>query len=109
MDKILKLLATWQLHPVADHFSIALLVAAVVVDIVALIFSERLWLRYMGLTLMIVGAAAAAASYATGDMEGDRIWDLVNGPAKDVLSSARETRLLSDVHVRHSGAVADSG
>ncbi len=86
MDKILKLLTTWQLHPVADHFSIALLVVAVVVDIIALIFSERLWLRYMGLTLMIVGAAAAAASYGTGDLEGDRIWDLVNGPAKDILS-----------------------
>jgi uncharacterized membrane protein len=57
-----------------------------VVDIIALIFSERLWLRYMGLTLMIAGAAAAAASYATGDMEGDRIWDQVSGPAKDVLT-----------------------
>jgi len=86
MDKILKLLTDWQLHPVADHFSIALLVVAVLVDVVALIFSERLWLRYMGLTLMIAGAAAAAASYGTGDLEGDRIWDLVSGPAKDVLS-----------------------
>jgi uncharacterized membrane protein len=86
MDKILELLKSWQLHPVADHFSIALLVVAVAVDVVALIFSERLWLRYMGLTLMILGAAAAAASYGTGDLEGDRIWKLVSGPAKDVLS-----------------------
>ena len=39
----------------------------------------------MALTLMIIGAAAAAASYGTGDLEGDRVWDLVNGPAKDVL------------------------
>src|SRR5580704_2867476 len=85
MENILKLLTNWQLHPIADHFSIALLVIAVLVDIVALIFDERRWLRYMGLTLMILGAAAAAASYGTGDLEGDRIWDLVNGKAKDVL------------------------
>ena len=85
MENIEKLLKNWQLHPVADHFSIALLVVAVLVDVAALIFSQRLWLRYMALTLMIIGAGAAAASYGTGDMEGDRIWDLVSGPAKDVL------------------------
>ncbi|MGO9056277.1 MAG: DUF2231 domain-containing protein [Candidatus Binataceae bacterium] len=85
MENIAKLLTNWQLHPVADHFSIALLVVAVLVDIIALLFSERLWLRYMALTLMIIGAAAAAASYGTGDLEGDRVWDLVNGKAKDVL------------------------
>lgn len=87
MENLEKLLKNWQLHPVADHFSIALLVAAVLVDVAALIFSQRLWLRYMAMTLMIIGAGAAAASYATGDIEGDRIWDLVTGPAKDVLKS----------------------
>ena len=85
MENIVKLLTNWQLHPVADHFAIALLVVAVLVDVVALIFSERRWPRYMALTLMILGAAAVAASYGTGDLEGDRIWDRVNGPAKDVL------------------------
>jgi uncharacterized membrane protein len=85
MEKFVEILKNWQLHPVADHFSIALLVAAVLIDVAAMLFSERLWLRYMALTLMIIGAGAAAASYATGDIEGDRIWDLVNGPGKDVL------------------------
>ncbi len=85
MENIEKLLKNWQLHPVADHFSIALLVVAVLVDVAALIFSERLWLRYTALTLMILGAGAAAASFGTGDIEGDRIWDMVSGPAKDVL------------------------
>jgi uncharacterized membrane protein len=86
MENIEKLLTNWQLHPVVDHFSIALLVVAVVIDIVALIFSQRVSLRHTALTLMIIGAVAAAASYATGDIEGDRVWDLVVNPsAKDVL------------------------
>ena len=56
MENLEKLLKNWQLHPVADHFSIALLVVAVLVDVAALIFSQRQWLRYMALTLMITGA-----------------------------------------------------
>ncbi len=109
MEKIVKLLTNWQLHPVADHFSIALLVVAVLVDVVALIFSQRLWLRYMALTLMIIGAGAAAASYGTGDMEGDRIWDLVSGPAKDVLKRHAQLGYYLMIDVRRPGAVADSG
>jgi uncharacterized membrane protein len=86
MENVKRLLTNWQLHPVADHFSIALLVVAVLVDVAALFFSQRLWLRYMALTLMIIGAAAAAASYGTGDLEGDRVFKLISDPkAKDVL------------------------
>ncbi len=85
MDNIVKLITNWQLHPVIDHFSIALLVVAVLIDIVALIFSQRLSLRHTALTLIIIGAIAAAASYGTGDIEGDRVWNLVNGKARDVL------------------------
>jgi uncharacterized membrane protein len=85
MENIEKLLTNWQLHPVVDHFSIALLVVAVVIDIAALIFSQRPSLRHTALTLIIIGAIAAAASYGTGDLEGGRIWDLVTGKAHDVL------------------------
>src|SRR5260370_42463829 len=85
MEKLVEILKNWQLHPVGDHFSIALLVVAVLIVVAGLIFSQRLWLRYMALTLMVIGAGAAAASYATGDIEGDRIWNLVNRPAKEVL------------------------
>src|SRR5260370_27173041 len=92
MEKLVEILKNWQLHPVADHFSIALLVVAVLIDVAALIFSQRLWLRYMALTLMVIGAGAAAASYATGDIEGDRIWNLVNGPAKEVLKQHAQLR-----------------
>ncbi len=90
MENIEKLLTNLQLHPVADHFSIALLVIAVLIDIVALIFSQRPALRHTALTLMIIGAIAAAASYGTGDIEGDRVWDLVHGPAKEVLKRHAE-------------------
>jgi uncharacterized membrane protein len=85
MENFEKFITSWQLHPFVDHFTVAILVVAVLVDVAALIFSQRLWLRYMALTLMIIGAGAAAASYGTGDIEGDRIWDMVSGPAKDVL------------------------
>jgi uncharacterized membrane protein len=86
MENVEKLLTNWQLHPVVDHFSIALLVVAVLIDVVALIFSQRISLRHTALTLMIIGAIAAAASYGTGDIEGDRVWDLVSaGKAHDVL------------------------
>jgi uncharacterized membrane protein len=85
MENIVNILKKWQLHPVADHFSMALLVVAVLVDLAVLVFSQRLWLRYTALTLMVMGAVAAAASYATGDLEGDRVWDMVGGKAKDVL------------------------
>ncbi len=85
MENIEKVITNWQLHPVVDHFSIALLVVAVLIDIAALIFSQRQSLRHTALTLMIIGAIAAAGSYWTGDMEGDRVWDLVHGKAHDVL------------------------
>jgi uncharacterized membrane protein len=86
MENFEKLLSNWQLHPVADHFSIALLVVAVLVDIAAALFSQRLWLRYTAVLLMVLGAASAAASYWTGHIEAERIWDLVGNPAaKDVL------------------------
>ncbi len=35
--------------------------------------------------LMILGAIAAGASFATGDMEADRIWNALGQPAREVL------------------------
>jgi uncharacterized membrane protein len=87
MQNIEKVFTSWQLHPVIDHFSIALLVVAVLIDLVALLFSQRPSLRHTALTLMIIGAIAAAGSYWTGDMEGDRVWNLVSDPKiREVLS-----------------------
>jgi uncharacterized membrane protein len=85
MDAVVKFLQPYQLHPVADHFSVALLFVAVLIDLVASMSPTRIWLRYTALTLMILGALAAGASFLTGDMEADRIWNALGQPAKDVL------------------------
>lgn len=77
-------LQRWDLHPVADHFTIGLLVVGVLLDLVASAAPTRTWLRYMALTLMILGAIAAGASYFTGDIEGDRVFDAMSAPAKEV-------------------------
>ena len=86
MDAVVKFLQPYQLHPVVDHFSMALLIVAVLIDLVASTAPNRIWLRYTALLLMILGAIAAGASYLTGDMEADRIWNALGQPAKDVLS-----------------------
>ncbi len=85
MDAALQFLQPYDLHPVADHFTIALLMVGVLIDLVASLFPMRAWMRYMALTLMILGAIAAGCSYATGDAEADRIWKALGDPAKAVL------------------------
>jgi uncharacterized membrane protein len=95
MDKILATLQTnlqrWDLHPVVDHFTIALLIVGVLIDLVASGAPNRIWMRYMALTLMILGAIAAGASYFTGGLEADRIFDAMSEPAKQIFS--RHARL----------------
>ncbi len=82
MENFEKLLGAMQLHPVADHYTVALLTVAVIIDLVASLFPMRGWIRNMALTLTVLGALAAAASYATGDMETDRIWDMMSPQAQ---------------------------
>ena len=72
MDAFLANLQRWDLHPVADHFTIGLLIVGVLLDLIASLAPTRTWLRYTALMLMILGAFAAGASYFTGDMEADR-------------------------------------
>jgi len=83
MEPVVKFLQPLQLHPIVDHFSVALLFVAVLIDLFA--SPTRLWLRYTAVLLMILGALAAGASYFTGDMEADRIWNALGQPARDVL------------------------
>lgn len=85
MDAALQFLQPFDLHPVVDHFTIALLMVGVLIDLIASLFPMRAWMRYMALTLMILGAIAAGASYATGDAEADRIWKALGEPARAVL------------------------
>jgi uncharacterized membrane protein len=84
MDAILATLQRWDLHPVVDHFTVSLLIIGVLIDLIASAAPTRTWVRYMALTLMILGAIAAGASYLTGDMEGDRLFDAMSAPAKAV-------------------------
>jgi uncharacterized membrane protein len=85
MEPVVKFLQPYQLHPVVDHFSVALLFVAVLVDLFAGASPTRIWLRYTAVLLMILGALAAGGSFFTGDMEADRIWNALGQPAREVL------------------------
>ena len=85
MQSVIDYLKLWQPHPFVDHFTVALILLGIVTDLVGSIFAARLWIRYMALTLMIVGAIGAAGSNVTGGWEAHRVWDSVNGPGKAVL------------------------
>ncbi|HTY56877.1 MAG TPA: DUF2231 domain-containing protein [Candidatus Binataceae bacterium] len=86
MEGIISFLKPWQLHPPATHFAIVLLTTAVVADLIAVLFSTRLWLRYMATTLMIAGALATGLSFLTGLAEYARIGQDVTGKAQSVLA-----------------------
>ena len=90
MDSVVKFLQPYQPHPYVDHFSVALLFIAVLIDLVASTAPNRIWLRYTAVLLMILGAIAAGGSYFTGGMEADRIWDALGPPAKEVLKRHAE-------------------
>ncbi len=90
MDSVAKFLQPWQLHPVVDHFTVGLLIVAVLIDLVASAAPTRIWLRYTALLLTILGALAAGGSYYTGGLEADRIWNALGPPAKDVLKTHAE-------------------
>jgi uncharacterized membrane protein len=85
MESVIDWLRELQLHPVADHFTIALLVTSVAIDLAASLAPSRTWMRRTALTLLILGTIAAAASWLTGTWEHDRLHDLVLGDAHDVL------------------------
>jgi len=85
MQSVIETLKAWQPHPFVDHFTVALILIGVLVDLAGSIFSTRSWIRYMALSLMMAGALAAAGSNITGGWEAGRIWDSVNGPGKAVL------------------------
>ena len=87
MQGVVEFLKGWQLHPVVDHFTVALVLVGILVDLVASLVPMRLWIRYMALTLMILGASAAFGSQVTGGWEADRVWDHLSDPAKELLRS----------------------
>jgi uncharacterized membrane protein len=85
MDTVIATLKASQLHPVADHFTVAILIVAVLADLAGSLMPTRTWIRYMALSLVILGAIAAWSSNLTGGWEADRLAKQVTGPAKEVL------------------------
>ncbi|MBV8452167.1 MAG: DUF2231 domain-containing protein [Deltaproteobacteria bacterium] len=93
------LIAKYHLHPIIDHFTIALLAIGVLADLagytIALLFrngSPRmngLAERLSGavLVLLIPGAVSAILSRLTGESEAERIWDTISPAAQQILFS----------------------
>jgi uncharacterized membrane protein len=85
MQPIVDTLKTWQLHPFVDHFTVALILIAILADLAASLIPTRIWVRYMALALMILGTAGAWGSKVTGGWDAARVWDAVHGPGKVIL------------------------
>jgi uncharacterized membrane protein len=99
-----RLVSTYHLHPIVDHFTIALLtfgIAAELLAAAAILLSRgrpgfaSVWgqkLSGTSLLLMIGGAAASVLSYFTGDAEADRLWDTMSPAAQQILASSNGAR-----------------
>jgi len=107
------LVSTYHLHPIVDHFTIALLtfgIAAEILAAAAILLSRdqagfvSVWgqkLRGTALLLMIGGAAASVLSYLTGDEEADRLWDTMSPAAQEILLSSNGPDYLSHAILGH--------
>ena len=94
-----QLTTTYHLHPIVDHFTIALLASGIAAEMLAAAAillargrSDRLsqWsqnLQATSLLLIVGGAAAEVLSYLTGDAEADRLWDSMSPSAQHILAS----------------------
>src|SRR5216683_1649037 len=99
-----QLVSTYHLHPIVDHFTIALLTFGIAAEILAAAASPfsrgradfaSVWSRKLcatSLILMIGGAGASVLSYFTGDAEADRLWDTMSPAAQQILSSSGGAR-----------------
>jgi uncharacterized membrane protein len=107
------LVSTYHLHPIVDHFTIALLTFGISAEILAaaaiLLSRDRagfvsVWdqkLRSTALLLMIGGAVASVLSYFTGDEEADRLWDTMSPAAQEILLSSNGPDYLSHAILGH--------
>ena len=107
------LVSTYHLHPIVDHFTIALLTFGVAAELLSAaatsLFRGRetvvsLWsqkLRSTSLLLMITGGSASVLSYFTGDEEADRLWDTMSPAAQEILLSSNGPDYLSHAILGH--------
>src|SRR6266852_7121326 len=102
------LIAKYHLHPIIDHFTIALLATGVLADVVgyviATLFGNRIprtkrlgdRLSAAALVLLIPGAISAIFSRFTGESEAERVWDTIAPAAQQILfSDTGSARFLS--------------
>jgi uncharacterized membrane protein len=102
------LIAKYHLHPIIDHFTIALLAIGVLADVIGytiVLFFRNGGLRINGLAerlsgavllLLIPGAISAILSRLTGESEAERVWDTISPAAQQILfSDTGSARLLS--------------
>jgi uncharacterized membrane protein len=98
-----QLVSTYHLHPIVDHFTIALLTFGIAAEVLPaaaiLLYRGRsglvsVWsqkLRSTSLLLMVGGAVASVLSYFSGDAEADRLWDTMSRAAQQILSPSNGT------------------
>jgi uncharacterized membrane protein len=102
------LIARLHLHPIIDHFTIALLAIGVLADVFASVVFGPLGhrseffriihdrLQATAVQLLVVGALAAVLSRFTGESEAERLWDTMSPAAQQLLwSDVRPGRFLS--------------
>ena len=92
-------IATYHLHSIVDHFTIALLGTGVLVDLVGYVIArvfddsscrlKALGDRLSGtaLVLLVPGALSAILSRLTGESEAERVWDTISPTAQHILFS----------------------
>src|SRR5579871_4402833 len=98
MPLLQRISVDYHLHPIVDHFTIALLVFGVAMELIAgaaaviarsasplTAFAIRL--RTSSLPLMIGGAASAVLSRLTGDIEADRLWETMPPGAQRIVAA----------------------
>jgi uncharacterized membrane protein len=93
------LIAKYHLHPIIDHFTIALLGIGVLADVggyaIASLLGNRSSrarslgdrLRGAALVLLVPGAISAIFSRFTGESEAERVWDTISPAAQQILFS----------------------
>lgn len=85
MQALVEMIKAWQPHPAVDHFTIALVIVGVLVDLLGSLLPSRGWPRTTAVVLMVAGAVAAWGSKVSGGWEAGRVWHDVSGPALDIL------------------------
>jgi uncharacterized membrane protein len=89
------MLGAMHLHPIVDHFTIALLTVAVLCDAGAAVAAimrgpiailQRL--RHCAFILILLGAAASVCTCFSGEADANRLWDSMPPAAQTLLFSA---------------------